>query len=334
MQDRHPIPTSESSEPTLTQRAEGPFGLSQADMRRAMLVGLSGSLSLHLLLMIIAALMLVGRGGNSGSELGEPGEVQLAITTQSELAALEQLAADLPSIPVPALDQPEVPELETLELSELSEASSSSSLADRALESLGAGDLTGSSELSTGGGGEGSVSFFGAEAFGRRIAFVMDMSGSMGSGGKIEVAQRELGRSLEELRAPMEFFVAMFNNSGFALEGFEKWTEASQSRTREARRMFAHRASTELGGTTYPVPAFELVFALRPLPDAIFFMTDGDFSDDDATTERILALNQPHKIPVHCVTFIDRSAEPRMRRIAEASGGTYTHIDGTARRGP
>ncbi|MCB1280105.1 MAG: hypothetical protein KDB18_01125, partial [Salinibacterium sp.] len=181
------------------------------------------------------------------------------------------------------------------------------------------------------GGGEGSVSFFGAEAVGRRIAYVIDMSGSMASGGKIEAVQAEVGRSLSELRPPMEFFIGMYNSAGYPLVGFEGWTEANPAMTREARRAFAHRAS-ELGGTTFPVYAFDLVFALRPLPDAIFFMTDGDFSDQDTSTGRIIAMNAQHKIPIHCLTFIDRSAESRMRRIAEASGGTYTHVDGTRRR--
>lgn len=299
--------------------------------RQLLLVGLIGSLSLHLLLLVVCALLLVGRGGE-GDGAGSPGEVQLAVMTQAELAAMERHAANAPVIPVPAMEQPDVPDLEALELQELTDFSSQTSLADRAMESLGAGDLSGMSELSTGGSGEGSVSFFGAEASGRRIAYVIDMSGSMAMGGKIEFAQRELGKSLEQLRPPMEFFIALFNNKGFTMPGFEQWAEATPARVREARRAFAH-SSVEVGGTTFPVPGFDLVFAQRPLPDAVFFMTDGDFSDSDVSTDAILAFVAQHRVPIHCITLVDKSSEPRMRRIAEASGGSYTHIDGTTRRG-
>ncbi len=303
--------------------------LGRFDIRGTLAVGLICSLSLHLLLMVLAALVLVGRGSVAGEGDRPPGAVQLAVVTQTELAALESSAA-LPTVPVPTFETPKPEALESIELAELDTSRSDVSLTERAIEGLGAGDLTSGSELATGGGGEGSVSFFGAEAVGRRIAYVIDMSGSMASGGKIEAAQAELGRSLTELRPPMEFFVGLYNSAGYPLQGFDGWTDASGPMTREARRAFAHRAS-ELGGTTFPVYAFELVFALRPLPDAIFFMTDGDFSDQDQSTARILALNSTHKIPIHCLTLIDRSAEARMRRIAESSGGTYTHIDGLGR---
>ncbi len=299
------------------------------NVRGTLMVGLLCSISMHLLLMVLAALVLVRSGGGGAEDGDRSGDVQLAVVTKAELEAM-QSAASLPAVPMPSIDTPVPESMESIELAELDVSSMTSALSDRALEGLGAGELTGGSELSTGSSGSGSVSFFGAEAVGRRIAYVIDMSGSMASGGKIEAAQTELGRSLSELRAPMEFYVAMYNNAGYPLEGFEGWTEASRPITREARRAFAHRAN-QLGGTTYPAHAFQMVFALRPLPDAIFFMTDGDFSDQDISTEAILSLNRPHEIPIHCLTLVDRSAEDRMRRIANASGGTYTHIDGVQR---
>ncbi len=301
------------------------------NVRGTLAIGLAMSISFHLLLMVFAALMLVSGGGSGqGDPERPPGVVDLAVVTASELRAM-QSDTSLPTVPVPTFEQPETQAMESIELAELDTTRSDVSLTKRAIEGLGAGDLTSGSELATGGGGEGGVSFFGAEAVGRRIAYVIDMSGSMASGGKIEAVQAEMGRSLTELRLPMEFFVGMYNSAGYPLQGFEDWTGATPAMTREARRAFAHRAS-EIGGSTLPVYAFEMVFKLRPLPDAIFFMTDGDFSDQDQSTVRIIALNSQHKIPIHCLTFIDRSAEARMRRIAEESGGTYTHIDGLKRR--
>lgn len=300
------------------------------NVRGTLAVGLAFSISLHLLLLVLAALVLVSTGGTPGEGDRPPGEVELAVVTSNELRAM-QSDASLPTVPVPKFEQPETEAMESIELAELDTSRSDVSLSERAVEGLGAGDLTSGSELATGGGGEGSVSFFGAEAVGRRIAYVIDMSGSMASGGKIEAVQTELGRSLGELRPQMEFFVGLYNSTGFPLPGFERWTQATPALTREARRAFVHRSS-EIGGSTFPVFAFELVFKLRPLPDAIFFMTDGEFSDQDQSMEQIIAMNSSHKIPIHCLTFIDQSAEARMRHIAEVSGGTYTHIDGLTPR--
>ena len=35
------------------------------------------------------------------------------------------------------------------------------------------------------------------------------------------------------------------------------------------------------------------------------------------------------KIPIHCITLVERTGEETMRKIAADSGGTYTHFAGT-----
>ena len=86
------------------------------------------------------------------------------------------------------------------------------------------------------------------------------------------------------------------------------------------------------GGMRVPLPAFDLLFELRPRPDAIYFMTDGAFVNPEAVVAEITRLNRStgRVVPIHCITFIEREAEETMKEIARQSGGSYTHVTGGA----
>jgi hypothetical protein len=79
-----------------------------------------------------------------------------------------------------------------------------------------------------------------------------------------------------------------------------------------------------------PFPAFEVVFSLRPRPDAIYFMTDGQFEPSVAV--ELARLNVEDRIPIHCICFVSKEAEALMKKIAEDSGGTYTYVAGPGGR--
>ena len=55
-------------------------------------------------------------------------------------------------------------------------------------------------------------------------------------------------------------------------------------------------------------------------------MTDGEFQEENA--EQILGMFRRTGIPIHCITFRSREGEAVMRRIASATRGTYTHVEG------
>src|SRR5438046_2601550 len=57
-------------------------------------------------------------------------------------------------------------------------------------------------------------------------------------------------------------------------------------------------------GGTEPLTAFKIVMTLRPKPDAIYFMTDGEFNEDNATA--VARMNAEWRIPIHCLTFVSR----------------------------
>ena len=77
-------------------------------------------------------------------------------------------------------------------------------------------------------------------------------------------------------------------------------------------------------GGTHPLPA--LLFALSLEPDAIYFLSDGQF--DPVTIHEVRNRNRPRtrRIPIHTIAFMDRFTERLMRAIARNSGGEYRFV--------
>jgi len=289
-------------------------------IRRATVVGLAASLVIHLLGWFIAAHLSVGRGdGNPAAAM--PGPVDFAVMTQAEFAELEQPSLSYDSPSVPELAQETLPEVEALDMPTEAEITGSLSELVPADLGVGAGDVEQSAGMGEGGSGSGSASFFGVEATGSRFVYIVDTSGSMAVGGKLEALQRELVKSIEGLLEAADFLVITYSDSALPLDGRSSWVNADDRGKRFARRAVANLNS---GGGTQPSPAFGLAFAMRPPPEAIYFMTDGEFPDEVAND--IAALNAEYKVPVHCIAFVSRSSEDLMRRIAKQSGGTYTFV--------
>lgn len=285
----------------------------------AVLTGVLLSLLIHLLLWLVAGLITV-----SGAQAGGAGPlasgVELAVVTEAELAQMQEagLEAEVPVVPdVPASDLPEI----ALFDSAIADAAGLTEDIGDLSANLGAGDITGGSELGVGGAGGGAASFFGVEARGTRFAYIVDVSGSMGVGGKIEALKRELGKSITALTENAMFAIALYSTDAAILGGRHEWMEASDN-----GKGFARRAITQIqaNGSTNPAPAFRLVFGLRPKPDAIYFMTDGEFSQDVAL--EIARLNADYRVPIHCIAFVSRDSEALMKQIAADSGGTYTFV--------
>jgi hypothetical protein len=170
------------------------------------------------------------------------------------------------------------------------------------------------------GGGGGGASFFGIEASGNRFAYVVDVSASMDEL-RMSALKRELTRSIDRLLETSEFMVVKYSTESRLVGPGNGWQTASANTKREMKALIELLQPEE---NTLPVPAFNIVFAHRPRPDAIYFMTDGDFSDDDA--DAIIDLSRGHKVIVHCICLGFQGGEPRMRKIAKATRGTYTFV--------
>lgn len=292
--------------------------------RYALVIGLAISLVVHLVGLAVSGRVMFGIGGSGGDDAGE--RTSLALTRGPELADLmagsievsAPSSGDLSATPALASVERPLDALQDPSLEGGAEATISGALS-------GAGDVGGGEGLSDGlggGGGGGGASFFGVEAQGSRFVFIVDVSGSMSVGGKIEALKAQLSRSIQNLVETSSFMVYTFSNDADPLGNSKDWVAALDERKRWARRAINTIVAT---GGTNPMNAFVMTFKLRPRPDAIYFMTDGEF--DPSVADEVARMNTT-RAPIHCIAFGTRESEPLMKRIAAQSKGTYTFVQG------
>jgi hypothetical protein len=296
------------------------------------------SLFLHLVFWGIAAAVMVGgaqAGGAGGGSGNEDASIGVAVVTESELGEMQTGSLDP--------EAPAVAEAPTVALPGGEDLHVSDAVGGGGIEpgglgegigsltsGMGAGDISGGMGLGAGGAGGGAASFFGVEARGTRFAYIVDVSGSMDEGvgaasvKRIDVLRNELSRSLESLLDNARFLVVLFSTDSKPLGGRLEWIPANDAGKAWERRTVPLIVAE---GSTEPFPAFEMVFKqMRPKPEAIYFMTDGEFDKDVAN--KIARLNAEARIPIHCITFISTQGEEVMRKIAADSKGTYAHVGG------
>jgi hypothetical protein len=187
-----------------------------------------------------------------------------------------------------------------------------------ALGGSGAGDGSGGSSI-LGGGGAGT-SFFGVSSRGTRFAWVVDVSGSMGEGNKLETCLRELARSVQDLPDYASFFVVLYSSNPQPFH-----TEWTRARANAISTLVRWLKDANPGGGTRPSPAFELVMELRDRPDVIFFLTDGLIPRE--TPEHVAELNRSgRRVTINTIAFGDAAGQELLKAIAQASGGVYRFV--------
>jgi hypothetical protein len=296
--------------------------------RRAMLVAVVGSLIIHAVFLVVSMLIMISRGG---SGVGEgPGEVQVAVVTEAELKELQEQAVGVvtPTVPEAELQDPTLEAI--MDTSPGDDAARSSEELSDLGPMAGGGDISMESGDGLGGAGGGGASFFGVEAQGNRFAYLFDVSGSMNdsTGGeraepRIATLRAELGESIEKLTESSQFLLVKFSSDAQVIGGSTAWVEASTSGKRAA---MVQIALLNPEGGTNPLPGFQIIFGMRPKPDAIYFMTDGEFPA--VAAEEVALLNKKYKVPIHCICLGSRAGEDVMRRIAKQSRGTFTYVGG------
>ncbi len=181
-----------------------------------------------------------------------------------------------------------------------------------------------------GGGGSGSSSkaateFFGIGGYGQTFVYVVDCSGSMNENDKFERAKYELLKSIEQLGKDQQYFVIFYNHQTYPMPS-EKPLMATQDNLAKTTDWINH---AEAMGGTVPMPALTLALSMKP--DAIYFLTDGQF--DPAVMVELRNRNRTnlklhtHVVPIHTICFYDRSAEGTMKMIARNSGGEYRYVN-------
>lgn len=165
--------------------------------------------------------------------------------------------------------------------------------------------------------GTKSASFFGIEAGGKSFVFVVDLSGSM-AGHRFRFAKAELRRSLEKLSADQRYYIVFFNTVALPMPSSEMLNATQQNRARTIRWI----SQVQTGGFTNPWPALQVALDLEP--DAIFFLTDGEF--DPLVVERIEPASTSDSTPIHTIAFQSRDGEELLKAISRKTRGTYRFV--------
>lgn len=175
--------------------------------------------------------------------------------------------------------------------------------------------------IGTGGGGlGGETTFFGVGGRGKRIGYVVDKSGSMGTHGRMRFAKEEILRSINALPDFALVCIAFFDDD---FDTLDRDAGFIRCRRPEIAKLTDWILDIEQKGGTDPIPAFQFLFTRRDRPDVVFFMSDGEIASDAA--DEILRLNRrgPNSV-IHCIAFGHEAAAAPLRRIAAETGGTFS----------
>jgi hypothetical protein len=175
-----------------------------------------------------------------------------------------------------------------------------------------------------GGGGGGGASFFGLGGRGSRFVYIVDISGSMANGARFQVAMDELRRSITALPDFASFAVFLFSDAAYVPPFQETYSKATPT---NVARMKKWLDTTSPMGGTEPSDAFQRSLALSPLPDVIFFLTDGEIPEQvpEWLGQRNGA-NGKKRVVIHCVAFSNDAGQESLRRIARDSEGTFRFV--------
>ena len=195
------------------------------------------------------------------------------------------------------------------------------------------------------GDGGGGSSFFGTARPGKRAVYIVDFSLSMTSdvikgGTRIEALKKELVRSINALSAKMNFTVIFFSHNAWSIDapganpadfgwnGLGKIPEVNwyPAMPKIKDEFLAKVKAMQAQGNTSWYPPLKMAFAMKPVPDTVYLLSDGEPRDYDQVLNEIDEIN-PHKVPVDTIAFELPGTPARyMMEIAKATGGKFAMV--------
>jgi hypothetical protein len=159
-----------------------------------------------------------------------------------------------------------------------------------------------------------------AETAARRVVYVLDGSGSMMN--KFDVLRTAVDKAVGELKATQLFNVVVIHED----DGVSFNKQAVPATDANKKLFYNYMKRTQPHGSSDPILALRFAFAQNP--DAIYFLTDGDFPDNNKVIAEIRRLNASNRTKVHTIAFMDRGEayERVLRVISEQNGGTFRAI--------
>lgn len=175
--------------------------------------------------------------------------------------------------------------------------------------------------------GKGTISYWNLPVHSDRVAFVVDVSGSMaqpfgtGAGTRLDEARRQLVRVLGLLGSKAKANVITF---AAAADGFAEGLQPLDDRRQKAVAAFAEAMAAK--GPTNVHDGLQRAFADAEV-DTIFLLTDGRPSsgpvvDEEALLALVARWNLGRSVRIHTVALGGRSRF--LERLAQQSGGNHT----------
>lgn len=192
-----------------------------------------------------------------------------------------------------------------------------------------------------------STGFFGIETRSKRLAYVIDVSGSMhanvgdtkASGSRAEKAKEELKRAIGILEDGALFNIVFYSNT---VKAWKDEMVVSGPETRAEALAFIDQMSVAGGTATYE--ALKFAFELGDVKvkggdvqedptgdsklDTIILLSDGEptvgaFTKPDEIRERVKQWNESRRITLHAVAFGQDANKAFMEGLAKDNSGTY-----------
>ena len=194
----------------------------------------------------------------------------------------------------------------------------------------------------TGGGG---ASFFGSYRKGKRVAYVVDFSGSMGStaegGGTFAQAlKKELTESISNLPTGMYFTVIFFSSRAWNLTtegddyvangwnglGTAPHTNWYPSNENIKKEVINRINSMPVAGGTMWYPGIKMAMSMNPPPSIVYLLSDGEPRDGLSVTDEMKQIN-PGGTPIDTIAF-EVPGEPAalLMDIAKMTGGKFVMV--------
>lgn len=247
----------------------------------------------------------------------------------AQAAAMESLPLDdSPPVPLdlpPPLSSvigpgPAAPSIERPNTSSLVKPSTSATSANSGRKAL----------VKPGGLGSGTATFFGQQAAGNRIVYLLDASGSMSSHNAIGVAKAELKASLQRLESTQQFQIVFYNSQPFAMR--VRGSNDALFWGTDPNRLLAHQFIDSISPDSGTNHIEALRMAMRLGADVIFLLTDADEPRLTGVELDEVRKRNGGKAQIHATEFgrgADLAPDNFLKKLARQNGGTHSYRDVT-----
>jgi von Willebrand factor type A domain len=172
-----------------------------------------------------------------------------------------------------------------------------------------------------------NTSFFGTEAVGDRIVFLVDNSGSMKQG-RMETTVMELLRSIDAMTKEQSFYIVFYSDEAYPMFYPRNEMHFAAATPENKQRLVPWLQTLELCSGGKLVEAIELAAPLHP--DVVFILSDGDINSP-RTMQRMTEAND-WQFAIHTLGMgVKKPAHAEnLAAIAAAHHGTFQMVQASA----